>query len=103
MRFLTSFLTCRVICFSLSMSIFYFRIFSYLYIFSESPFEGRYVPETAASYFNHGVIRSSQLPETITNHTLQFIQKCIQLDPEARFASFTELLTNLERATSSKK
>ena len=83
--------------------IYTFGIIGYYYIFGKYPFDGQYVPERAISHFNDGIIRRIQVFDIHSNNTLQFIQKCIQLDPEARFASFSQILNILEQMKSGKQ
>lgn len=86
-----------------SSDIYAFGIIGYYYIFGKYPFDGKYTPETAVSHFSNGVIRNIQIFDIHSNKILQFIQKCIQLDPEARFASFSQILNILERTKSGKR
>jgi len=83
--------------------IYTFGIISYYYIFGKFPFEGQYVPETAISHFAYGIVQTITLPEYISTNTLQFIQKCVQVNPEARFASFSQILNSLELMKSGKR
>ncbi len=75
--------------------IYAFGIVAYYYIFNKFPFDGKYVPETALAHFAGGTLETIKLPETISNNTLQLIQKCIQVNPEARFTGFTQILNTL--------
>lgn len=77
--------------------IYAFGIISYYYIFGEFPFNGQHVPEIAASHLNQGIIRTVKTSAGISYNTLQLVQKCIQLEPDARFANFGKILGILER------
>lgn len=83
--------------------IYSYGILSYFVIFGELPFDGRYVPETAVSHFSDGIIQTVQMPLGVSRETLKFIQKCIQLNPESRFLSVSDVLKNLERMLAGRK
>ena len=77
--------------------IYSFGTVGYFYLFGELPFDGQYVPERAIAHFQHGILKTLKLPAGISSNILQFIQKCIQLNPEARFASFSQIISSLEQ------
>lgn len=72
-------------------TIFYYRVFGkYL-------FDGKLTPEIAILHLSQEIISINYAPKNIPKNILQFIQKCIQSDPESRFANFAEILRVLER------
>lgn len=82
--------------------IYTFGIVAYYYLFGEFPFDGEHTAEIALSHFDSNPILVHP-PESITLNTIQFIQKCLQVTPEKRFISFTQILDTLERIKSGKK
>ena len=83
--------------------IYSFGVLGCFYIFGDFPFDGQYVPETASSHFNHGIIATLKLPTGVSSNVLQLIQKCIQVNPDDRFTGFTQILNGLERMTAGKR
>jgi len=83
--------------------IYAFGIVGYYYVFGGFPFGGRSVQEIAAFHLHNGIARSAQIPQTISKSILEIIQKCIQLDPKARFESFSQILTVLDRAMAGRR
>jgi len=82
--------------------IYAFGIVAYYYVFGEYPFDGEYTAEIALSHFSDDLILVHP-PQSISVDTFQFIQKCLQVEPDQRFASFSQILSNLERMKSGKK
>jgi len=82
--------------------IYVFGIVAYYYIFGEFPFDGQHTAEIALSHFDSNLI-PVRPPESISLNTFQFIQKCLQVDPEKRFESFSQILGALKRMQSGKK
>jgi len=82
--------------------IYAFGIVAYYYVFGEYPFDGEYTAEIALSHFSDDLILVHP-PQSISVNTFQFIQKCLQVEPDQRFASFSQILSNLERMKSGKK
>ena len=82
--------------------IYAFGIISFYYAFGKFPFEGKYTHELALSHFNRSLI-PIQPSKGVSVSILKFIQKCIQIDPEKRFASFSQILEALERIKSGKR
>jgi WD40 repeat protein/serine/threonine protein kinase len=80
-----------------SSDIYSFGIICYYYAFGEFPFQGEFVSETAVSHLQQGVVRMVKIPKDVPNSFLQFIQKCIQVEPETRFANFQQVLNAAER------
>ena len=76
--------------------IYAFGVISYFYLFGELPFRGEYVAEIATSVLKPGVIQIIKPPEGVARSVIQLIQKCIQVNPEARFASFGQILKSIE-------
>jgi WD40 repeat protein len=83
--------------------IYSFGIVGFFHIIGEFPFDGQYVPETAVAHFNHGSIGKLKLPAGLSGNVLHLIQKCMQVNPDARFASFTQILGSLQRMTAGKR
>ena len=83
--------------------IYTFGAIGYHHIFGDLPFDGETLPDTALSHFSKDAIRTIMLPEKVSLNTLQLIQKCIQVEPEARFTGFPQILKNLERMKSGKR
>ena len=83
--------------------IYAFGIIGYYYSFGELPFNGQSVAEIALSHLTPGVIRSVELPEGISEGILAILQKCIQVNPEARFESFSQILSNLDKLKPGKR
>ncbi len=80
--------------------VYTFGIIGFHYIFGEFPFTGKYTVETAELILAHNVLRAVNPPETISFDTIQFLQKCIQVNPEERFSGFPLILKTLERMKS---
>ena len=83
--------------------IYTFGIIGYYYIFGKFPFEAQHIPEIALLHFTDDIIQTIALPENLSVGIIQFIQKCIQVNPDARFANFTGILSVLEEMKSDKK
>lgn len=86
-----------------SSDIYAFGAVGYFYIFGDFPVNGLSIPETAATHLQPGTLRTVQIPHNVYKSHLQVIQKCMQLEPGARFESFAQLLTILERTLSGKR
>ncbi|HLO16965.1 MAG TPA: protein kinase [Anaerolineales bacterium] len=82
--------------------IYTFGLLGYYYIFCELPFNRPYIPEIAISHLTNGIIQTLELPAGLSREVLPFIQKCIQVKPEARFEGFPQILNSLERMQSGK-
>ena len=83
--------------------IYTFGLIGYFYIFGDFPFQGQYPTDTAAAHLKDGIVQAIELPEGVTHSTLQLIQKCIQVNPENRFGSFSQILNTLESMKSGKR
>ncbi|MBI5824420.1 MAG: protein kinase [Chloroflexi bacterium] len=80
--------------------VYTFGIIGFHYIFGKFPFTGKYTAETAAIILERNVLQAVALPESISFDVIQFLQKCIQVNPEERFSGFPLILKTLERMKS---
>ncbi len=85
-----------------SSDIYSFGVVFYHYAIGEFPFNGKSDPETAVSLLDSPVVQVDNLPAHVSSDMLRFIQKCIQLEPNARFSSFPQVLNVLERLQAGK-
>lgn len=83
--------------------IYTFGIIGFYYTFGEFPFEGNYASKTAELHLADDILRQIERPGNISQETIQFIQKCIQVNPEKRFSSFSHIQKTLERIKSGKR
>lgn len=82
--------------------IYAFGIVAFYYIFNRFPFDGIFTAEIALSHFAGNPI-PVQLPESISVNIFQLVQKCLQVEPEKRFAGFSQILESLERMGAGRK
>jgi WD40 repeat protein len=80
-----------------SSDLYAYGIVSYYYLFGELPFKQQN-PHTLYSFQPRtAVTQAIRLPSTISGSTIDFIQKCIQVDPEDRFLSVSQALKALDQ------
>lgn len=82
--------------------VYSFGVVFYYYVFGKFPFDGRYAPETAVSLLESSTTKVDAIPPHVTGDVLKFIQKCIQLEPGARFSRFSQVTDVLDRMRSGK-
>jgi WD40 repeat protein len=82
--------------------IYSFGMVFYYYALGDFPFSGKSDPDTAVSLLESMPVQVSNIPDHVSGDILRFIQKCIQVEPNARFTSFTQALKVLERLQAGK-
>lgn len=82
--------------------VYSFGVVFYYYVFGKFPFDGRYAPETAISLLESSTAKVDAIPAHVTGDVLKFIQKCIQLEPGARFSRFSQVTDVLDRMRAGK-
>lgn len=85
-----------------SSDIYSFGMVFYYHAIGEFPFQGKSDPETAVLLLESEAVETGEVPDHVSGDILRFIQKCIQLEPGARFASFPQILNVLERMQAGK-
>lgn len=83
--------------------IYSFGTVFYFYAFGKFPFDGKYAPETAVSLLESSTAKIDDIPPHVTGDVLKFIQKCIQLEPGARFSRFSQVTDVLDRMRAGKR
>jgi WD40 repeat protein/serine/threonine protein kinase len=86
-----------------SSDIYTFGIIGYYYVFGALPFPGQSIPEVAVNHFTRGPIQTIKAVKGISDDALSVIQKCVQVVPEARFESFSQILDSLDWIKSGKR
>lgn len=82
--------------------IYSYGVVSYFHTVGQFPFTGKSDPETAVALLDSAPVQAGSIPAHVSSDILRFIQKCIQLEPNARFASFPQVLNVLERMQAGK-
>lgn len=88
---------------TLLSDIYTFGLLFYFGAFGEYLFEGKTAPETAILRLKPGEKWLRKKADNISESTLRFLRKCLQIEPENRYKGFPEILKVLERMANSRR